>query len=257
MRESAGTPSRYRSVSRPCASGEKRCSRRRSSPSVSSRSVLDPAVQHRVRRLVDQAAACRGPAGSPLPRCAFAAEYGRDARVQRTTGPHRRVQRAHRLLERGVRVEAVRVEDVDVVQAHPWPATGRGWRAGTCASPTRRTARATCRSRPCVEMTSSSRYGRKSSGVELAEVGLGRAVGRAVVVRQVEVGDPRGRTRGAGSPAGCRAGLVAEVVPQAERHGRQQQAAASACAVGHLVVAVSGSVVGHDTAVCHPRRTST
>ena len=29
------------------------------------------------------------------------------------------VERAHRLLERRVRVEAVRVEDVDVVEAHP------------------------------------------------------------------------------------------------------------------------------------------
>src|SRR5256886_17705365 len=43
----------------------------------------------------------------------------RDTRVQRLARTDRGVQRAHRLLERRVRVVPVGVEDVDVLQAHP------------------------------------------------------------------------------------------------------------------------------------------
>ena len=42
---------------------------------------------------------------------------GRDAGVQRPSRPHGGVERAHRLFERGVRIEAVRIEDVDVIHA--------------------------------------------------------------------------------------------------------------------------------------------
>ena len=72
----------------------------------------------------------------------------RDADVQRLALPHEGVERADRLLDRGHRVDAVRVEDVDVVDAHPRRATARRSRGCTCASPGRRTGRATCRSRP-------------------------------------------------------------------------------------------------------------
>ena len=49
----------------------------------------------------------------------FSDEYEEMPGVERLALADGRVERAHRLLERRVRVEAVRVEDVDVVEAHP------------------------------------------------------------------------------------------------------------------------------------------
>ena len=43
---------------------------------------------------------------------------GGDPDVPRLALAHRRVERAHRLLERRLGIEPVRVEDVDVVEAH-------------------------------------------------------------------------------------------------------------------------------------------
>ena len=99
---------------------------------------LDPAVQQRVGGLVDQhrraeLAHDRGGLARALGR------VGRDARVERLALAHRAVERAERLAQRRVGVEAVRVEDVDVVQAHARRGSGRARPAGTCASPTRRT----------------------------------------------------------------------------------------------------------------------
>src|SRR5262245_30816692 len=79
---------------------------------------LDPAVEHRVRGLVDE---------EWRPELAeYSGRFTRllsrvrgDARVQRLAGPDRRVERAHRLLEWRLRVEAVGVEDVDVLETHP------------------------------------------------------------------------------------------------------------------------------------------
>ena len=42
-----------------------------------------------------------------------------DADVQRPAPVYRAGERAHRLLQRRLRIEAVRVEDVDVVEPHP------------------------------------------------------------------------------------------------------------------------------------------
>ena len=81
--------------------------------------LLDPAVQHGVRRLVDQQRRARARGRSSAASCVFAGGVRRDAGVQRPARPHRGVERAHRLLERRVGVEAVAVEDVDVVQPHP------------------------------------------------------------------------------------------------------------------------------------------
>ena len=85
-----------------------------------------------------------------------------DARVQRFALVHRGREGAHRLLERRVRVEAMRVEDVDVVD----PSRPRLW--------SRLASRYLREPPPCpygpghmshpafVEMSSSSRYGAKS-----------------------------------------------------------------------------------------------
>ena len=78
-----------------------------------------------------------------------------------------------------------------------------------------------------------------------AKIGLGAAKRRAVVVGQVKVGDAEVK-RGAQHLAlrlhGCG---VAKVVPQAQRDGGQFQAASTAGAVGHGVVALRVSVVVH------------
>jgi hypothetical protein len=70
-----------------------------------------------------------------------------------------------------------------------------------------------------------------------AEVLLGRAVGRAVVVGQVEVGDAQVEGAAQDGAAGLEYVLAAEVLPQAQRDRRQVQAAAAGPAIGHGVIA--------------------
>ena len=80
--------------------------------------ALDPTVQQRVGGLVDQQR--RAEPGEDLDRLLGALRrVGADAHVQRLALPHGAVERAHRLLQRSVRIEAVRIEDVDVVEPHP------------------------------------------------------------------------------------------------------------------------------------------
>ena len=96
-----------------------RCSRRPPRPSTSSRSVLDPAVEHASS---DGWWMSSGVPSSRRIRTASRGALGRvggDAGVERLALAHRGVERAHRLLERRLGVEAVGVEDVDVVEAHP------------------------------------------------------------------------------------------------------------------------------------------
>ena len=76
------------------------------------------------------------------------------------------------------------------------------------------------------------------------EVGLRRAVRRAVVVRLVEVGDAEVEGAADDGALGLERAVVAEVPPEAERQQRQVQPAASAAAVGHALVAVGGRDVG-------------
>ena len=118
-REPSGTPSRYLSVSIPCASGENAMQPAPTSVSVSSR----PSVS--TQRLSIEYDGWWMSSGVPRSRedpGRVAGELGgvrRDADVQRLAGADDRVERAHRLLERRRGVRAVVVEDVDVVEAHP------------------------------------------------------------------------------------------------------------------------------------------
>ena len=111
-----------------------------------------------------------------------------DARVERLALPHGRVERAHRLLERRVRVEAVRVEDVDVVEAHP--------REALVEAREQVLARAPLAVRPGPHVVAGLRRDDELVAVrpqvvreDPAEVLLGRAGRRPVVVREVEVRD--------------------------------------------------------------------
>src|SRR6202012_5283367 len=79
------------------------------------------------------------------------------------------------------------------------------------------------------------------------EVFFGRAIGRAVVVRQIEMGHatveptPQNRTPGFEPIA------PPEVLPQAKRDGRQIDAAPAAATVRHdVVITIGGGLVGHD-----------
>ena len=110
--------------------------------------LLDPAVEHGVRRLVDQQrraqlAGDRGRLLGPV------RGVRRDAGVERTTGADRRVERHHRLLDRASRGRSGGCRRCRRSPAPSGPATGRARRGRTSA--TRRPGRrdpATCRSRP-------------------------------------------------------------------------------------------------------------
>ena len=78
---------------------------------------LDPAVEHRVGRLMDEQR--RPEVAQDLDRLLGAPRaVGGDPGVQGLALAHGAVQRAHRLLQRRLGVGPVRVEDVHVVQAH-------------------------------------------------------------------------------------------------------------------------------------------
>ena len=108
---------------------------------------LDPAVQQRVRRLVDEDR--RAERAGDLDRLLRAlGGVGADAGVERLarSGPRCRARRSSPPAACRGRSGASR--RCRRTPGPCGPGSGRGSRAGTCASPTRRTGRATCRSRP-------------------------------------------------------------------------------------------------------------
>ena len=170
----------------------------------------------------------------------FVAGVRRDAGVQRPTRPHRGVERPHRLLDRGLGVEAVAVEDVDVLQPHP---PQRLVERGQQVLP--RAAALAVGPRPHVVAGLGRDHQLVAEAREVlaqaaAEVLLGAAVRRPVVVGQVEV-----RHAAVERPAQDRAlrllgPVVAEVLPQTQRQRRELQPAPAGVAVVHRVVAVVG-----------------
>ena len=118
---------------------------------------------------------------------------------------HEGVEGADGLLDRRHRVDAVRVEDVDVVDAHALERL-LGARQDVLARSevaVRAGPHVVARLRREDELVA---VRREVLAHHAAEVRLGRAVRRAVVVREVEVRDARCRTRGAAPRAGCRTG---------------------------------------------------
>ena len=113
---------------------------------------------------------------------------GRDADIERLALAHRRVERAHGLLQRRVGIEAVRIEDVDIVEPHALEALVEAGEQVLAAAPLAIGAR------PHVV----AGLGRDHHLVAMvAEIGLqdgaeqrlGRARRRAVIVGEVEMGD--------------------------------------------------------------------
>ena len=177
--------------------------------------------QQRHAHLAQQRGGLPGPVGG----------VGRDAGVRRPPGLHRGGQRAHRLLERRLRVEPVAVEDVDVVEAHPGQALVERAeevlaRPPLAVGPRPHVVAGLGRDHQLVAV------GAEVLGEDRAEVRLRRAVGRPVVVGQVEVGDPAVEGPAQDRPLGLDRLVVAEVVPQPERDRGQLQPGAAAASVG-------------------------
>ena len=205
---------------------------------------LDPPVEQVVARLVDQERNALGAQdGGRL--AGLARRVRRDAHVERLALVDGRRQRAHRLLERGVSVEAVRVEDVEVVDADPPQALVQA-RQHVLA----RAAALAVGARPHVPAGLAGDDQLVAVACQVlaqdpAEVDLGAAVGRAVVVGEVEVGDAQVEGGVHHRPLLRERRRVAEVVPQPEREERELKAAAPAEAVRHRVIAVCCGLVGH------------
>ena len=204
---------------------------------------LDPAVEQRVGRLVDeqrraQLAQDAGRLGRALGR------VGRDARVQRLALAHGGVERAERLLQRRAGVAPVRVEDVDVVEAHAPQALVEAReqvlaRAEVAVGPGPHVVAGLRRDHELVA------EGARSVLQQAPERLLRGAVGRAVVVGEVEVRDAEVERAAHDRAARLERPVGAEVLPQAERDRRQQQPAAARAVVRHAVVAPGGGYVGH------------
>ena len=184
---------------------------------------------------------------------------GGDPHVARLPLAHGGVERSHGLLQGRLRVEPVGVEDVDVLEPEPLEAgveaaqqvlarTSVAVRAGphVVAGLGGHDQLVSVRGQITVQ--------------NLAGVGLGRPVGRPVVVGQIEMGDPEVEGPGQHGPDLVRGSGVAEILPQAERDHRKFETAATASAVGHPVIAVCGCAVGHGqnlTGIAHLRARST
>ena len=232
------------------ASGEKTlCERREGDePDTGFLSLVQDAilfrfpVQEIVPSLVNQAG------DVPLPEILVGKSGGfrrivGDARVQRLSGADDVHEGLHRLLQRGIGIEPVGVEEVHIVEVHPLQALvearhevlpGPPFAIGT---------------RPHV-ITGLGRdeklVAERSEGFphDLPERFLGRPVGGAVVVRQVEMHDAV--VKGVmGHFEGVRERVhVAEVVPEAQGDLGEEDAAAAAPAVADpAFIAVGGGGV--------------
>jgi hypothetical protein len=204
---------------------------------------LDPAVEHRVRGLVDQQ---RRPelAQDAGGLARLGGGVGRDPDVERLALPHRGVQSAHRLLERRVGVEPVRVEDVDVLEPHALEAL---FEARQQVLP-----RAPLPVGPGPHVVASLRrddqlvpVGPEVEREHAPEVLLGRTVRRSVVVGEIEVGDPEVEGAPDDLAARLEGEVVAEVVPETERQLWQLKSAAAGPPVLHLLVAIGCWEVAH------------
>src|SRR4029079_11398255 len=85
---------------------------------------------------------------------------------------------------------------------------------------------------------------------------LGRPVRRAVVVREVEMGDAEVERSAHDGAAALKRRVTAEVLPESERDRRQVQPGDAGSAVLHLLVAVVGRRVCHSASFVMARSSS-
>ena len=157
--------------------------------------------------------------------------------VKRLAAPDRLFQRAHRLLERRVGVHPVMVENIDIVKAHSHERLIEAREQVLAASPVSVGA--------LPHRVAGLRgddhlipVGKEVLPHDPAEVLLGAARLRAVVVGQVKVRDPVVKSSKAELlHVGIHA-RIAEVVPQPERHRGEHEAAPAAAVVFHRFISL-------------------
>ena len=195
--------------------------------------LLGLAVEDVVATLVDEAGDVSVPEVSVCKLRRFKGIFG-DAYIQRLSGPYDVYQGLEGLFQRRVRVKAVRVEEVYIVQVHSPQALVQAGHEVFAGSPF------SVRSGPHVV----AGFGRDEKLVPVGGEGLfhnlpeglfGRSIRRSVVVGQVKVDNPVvksivGHFQGAGKGV-----HVSEVVPQAQGDFRKENTAFSAAAVADAV----------------------
>jgi hypothetical protein len=228
----------------PWASGVNAMDPMPSSFSVSFRPVaLHPAIEHVVGRLMDQAR--RAEILQDLHRLARPLRIvGGNARIERLARPHDLVERTHRFFQRRVGIEAVRIENVDIVEPHPLQRLVAGRDQVFPAAPLAirpRPHHIAGLGRDDQLIPVSLQIGAKNFAERLL-----RAAGRrTVIVGEIEMGNAVVEGGLNNRPLGLMRRIVAEIMPQAERDRRQIQTGASAAAVDHLLVAVFGGHIDH------------
>src|SRR5450759_3707018 len=176
--------------------------------------ALDPAVEHRVGRLGDEKRRAElTKDGHGLSR--VRRRVRRDPGIEGLAVADRGVEGGHRLLERRLRVEPMGVEDVDVLEAQP---TETLVEAGKEVL-----ARAPVAVRPWPHVVAGLRaddqlvpVAAQVCGENSTEVLLRRAVWRAMVVSQVEVGDAQVEGSLDNGPLAVDRPVVPEVLPQSD-----------------------------------------
>src|ERR1700727_1208933 len=205
--------------------------------------ILDPAIDHRITRLMDQT-------GRPElleDRCGLLGAtriVGGNADIKRLALANRVIERAHGLFEWGLGIETVRVEDVDVVDAYSLEALVEAGKQRFTAAPF------AVRARP----HEIARLGRDHELVanasevaaqDVPEGKFGRAWWGPIIVGEVEMRDAK-IERLTAYGAHRIGGLVeTEIVPQTQRYRRKFQPAAAAAVVDHFVVARGRRRGGH------------
>ncbi len=168
----------------------------------------------------------------------------RDPDIEGAAAAHGKIERPHRLFERSLRVRAVVVENVHVIQPHALEALVE---AGDQVL-----ARAPIAVRPGPHVPPG--FGGDDKLVaergevlfeDPAETLLRRSVGGAVIVGEIEMGNPQVEGAAQHRPAVLERFHGAPVVPQAKGNEGELQAAPAAAFVGHPVVSVLRRHVGH------------
>ena len=156
----------------------------------------------------------------------------RDARIERTARTHSGIERAHGFFKRRIGIKAVRVEDVDIGQAHAPQALIEAGQHVFAAAPF------AVRAVPHVV----TGLGRDHDLIAQlgkimpqhgAEAFLGRSRRRTVIVGEIEMGDAKIEGAAAQRTLHLKRRVAAEIVPESERHGWQLQARPAAAVVDH------------------------
>ena len=161
----------------------------------------------------------------------------RDADIERLALADGRVERAHGLLERRARVGAVGVEDVDIVEPHALEALVEAGdqifaRAEIAVGPGPHVPAGLGRDDQLVAI------GTEVAREDAAEILLGRAVGRPVIVGEIEMGDAAVEGAAEHRAAGLEHVDAAEILPEPQRNGGQVEPAPAGAAVGHALIAL-------------------